>query len=151
MEQNKPRLFAVLFKARLLIALFNYAFIYLSDIPLGNFSLYNRVFPGRERLPFGDHPHAYNLNLFDLDAMFASHVLAGTPKAPDEYRVLLIGDSSIWGTLLTPEETLAGQLNADRVPACGKTVRAYNLGYPTLSLLKELMLLEDALRYQPDM
>ena len=151
MEQNKPRLFAVLFKAILLIALFNSAFIYLSDIPLGNFSLYNRVFPGRERLPFGDHPHAYNLNLFDLDAMFASHVLAGTPKAPDEYRVLLIGDSSIWGTLLTPEETLAGQLNAKAIRACGKTAHVYNLGYPYISLMQELMILDEALQYQPDM
>src|SRR5688572_1177 len=151
MEQNKPRLFAVLFKAILLIALFNFAFIYLSDIPLGNFSLYNRVFPGRERLPFGDHPHAYNLNLFDLDAMFASHVLAGTPKAPDEYRVLLIGDSSIWGTLLTPEETLAGQLNAKAIRACGKTAHVYNLGYPYISLMQELMILDEALQYQPDM
>ena len=38
-----------------------------------------------------------------------------------------------------------------RSTACGKTVHAYNLGYPTLSLLKELMLLDHALQYQPDM
>ena len=149
--QNKPRLFSVLLKAILLIALFNFAFIYLSDIPLGNLSLYNRIFPGRERLPFGDHPQAYNINLFDLDAMFASHILAGTPKAPDEYRVLLIGDSSVWGTLLTPEETLAGQLNSKVIPACGKTVHVYNLGYPYISMMQELMILDEALQYQPDM
>jgi lysophospholipase L1-like esterase len=149
--QNKTRLFAVLLKAILLIALFNFAFIYLSDIPFGNFSLYNRLFPGRERLPFGDHPQAYNINLFDLDAMFASHVLAGTPKAPDEYRVLLIGDSSVWGTLLRPQETLAGQLRAMAIPACGKTAHVYNLGYPYISLMQELMILDEALQYQPDM
>lgn len=151
MQQNKPRLFAVLFKAILLIALFNFAFIYLNDIPFGNFSLYNRIFPGRERLPFGDHPQAYNLNLFDLAAMFASHILTGTPKTPDEYRVLLIGDSSVWGTLLTPEETLAGQLNSNAIPACGKTAHVYNLGYPYISLMQELMILDEALQYQPDM
>jgi hypothetical protein len=83
--------------------------------------------------------------------MFASHVIAGTEKGPDEYHVLLIGDSSVWGTLLRPEKTLAGQLNANAVEACGKTVHAYNLGYPTLSLLKELMLLDHSLQYQPDM
>jgi hypothetical protein len=150
MNQNKPRLFIVLFKAILLIALFNFAFIYLSDIPFGNFSLYNRVFPGRERLPFGDHPQAYNINLFDLDAMFASHILAGRLKASDEYRVLLIGDSSVWGTLLTPVETLAGQLNSRAIPACGKKVHVYNLGYPYISLMQELMILDEALQYQPD-
>ena len=76
--------------------------------------------------------------------MFASHVLNGTEKTPDEYRVLLIGDSSVWGTLLTPEQTLAGQLNASPITACGKTVRAYNLGYPTISLTKDLMILDQA-------
>jgi hypothetical protein len=91
------------------------------------------------------------LRLFDVEAMFASHIIAGREKAPNEYHVLLIGDSSVWGTLLRPKETLAGQLNANQVTACGKTVRAYNLGYPTLSLLKELMILDHALQYQPDM
>ena len=151
MNQNKPRLFAILFKAILLLLLFNFAFIYLKDIPSGKFSLYNRLFPGRERLPFGDHPQAYNINLFDLDAMFASHILTGTPKAPDEYRVLLIGDSSVWGTLLRPKETLAGQLNSKAIPACGKTAHVYNLGYPYISLMQELMILDEALQYQPDM
>jgi len=153
MEQNKPRvrLFAVLLKAVILIALCNFAFIFLNNIPLGKISLYNSVFPGRERLPFGEHPQAYNLSMFNLDAMFASHILTGTPKADDEYRVFLSGDSSIWGTLLTPEQTLAGQLNSSELSACGRTVRAYNLGYPYISLMQELMILDEALQYQPDM
>ena len=57
----------------------------------------------------------------------------------------------MWGTLLTPEQTLAGQLNAQPVNACGKTVRAYNLGYPTISLTKDLMILDQAKDYQPDL
>jgi hypothetical protein len=149
--QNKPRLFPTLLKATLLLVLFNFAFPLTSNVPLGKFSLYNRVFPGRERFPFGESQRGYNLSLFNLDAMFASHILVGTPKASDEYRVLLIGDSSIWGTLLTPEQTLAGQLNSQNISACGRTVRAYNLGYPYISLLQELMILDEALQYQPDM
>lgn len=149
--QNKPRLFPVFIKATLLLVLFNFAFILTSGFPLGKLSLYNKVFPGRERFPFGENQKGYNLSLFDLDAMFASHVLVGAPKATDEYRVFLIGDSSIWGTLLTPEQNLAGQLNAGAINACGKTVRAYNLGYPYISLLQELMILDEALQYQPDM
>jgi len=153
MEQNKPRirLFEVLLKAALLVVLFNFAFIFVNHVPFGKLSLYNSLFPGRERFPFGEVRESYNLSLFDLDAMFASHVLAGTEKTPDEYRVLLIGDSSVWGTLLTPEQTLAGQLNATSIAACGKTVRAYNLGYPTISLTKDLMILDQAKAYQPDM
>ena len=149
--QNKPRLFPILIKAILLFVLFNFAFIFTHNIPFGKLSLYNSVFPGRERFPFGETKESYNLSLFDLDAMFASHVLAGTTKTPNEYRVFLIGDSSVWGTLLTPDQTLAGQLNASPISACGKTVRVYNLGYPTISLTKDLMILDQAQQYQPDM
>jgi len=153
MEQkaSRVRLFRVLLKATLLFVLFNFAFIFMNDIPLGKLSLYNFIFPGRERFPFGETREAYNLSLFDLDAMFASHVLAGAEKTPDEYRVLLIGDSSVWGTLLAPEQTLAGRLNASPIAACGKKVHAYNLGYPTISLMKDLMILDQAKQYQPDM
>lgn len=153
MQQTKPpiRLFPVLFKAILLFVSFNFAFILINDIPLGRLSLYNSIFPGRARFPFGETRESYNLSLFNLDAMFASHVLAGREKTPDEYRVLLIGDSSVWGTLLTPEQTLAGQLNANSFEACGRTVQAYNLGYPTISLTKDLMILDQATQYQPDM
>ncbi|MGZ9236039.1 MAG: hypothetical protein ACXW4E_10990, partial [Anaerolineales bacterium] len=153
MNQPNPRirLFPLLLKATVLFALFNLVFLFAPDIPLGRFSLYNSLFPGRERLPYGEVRESYSLSLFDIEAMFSSHVISGTEKAPDEYRVLLIGDSSVWGTLLRPQETLAGQLNASAIPACGKTVHAYNLGYPTLSLLKELLLLDYALPYQPDM
>jgi hypothetical protein len=149
--QNKPRLFAIIIKATLLFVLFNFVFIFTHNISFGKLSLYNSVFPGRERFPFGETRESYNLSLFDLDAMFASHVLAGRTKTPDEYRVFLIGDSSVWGTLLTPKQTLVGQLNASPILACGKTVRAYNLGYPTISLTKDLMILDQAKGYQPDM
>jgi len=149
--ENKPRLFAVLIKTILLFVLFNFVFIFTHNIPFGKLSLYNVIFPGRERFPFGETRESYNLSLFDLDAMFASHILAGTTKTSDEYRVFLIGDSSVWGTLLTSEQTLAGQLNANPVSACGKTVHAYNLGYPTISLTKDLMILDQAKEYQPDM
>jgi hypothetical protein len=153
MNQNKPRvrLFGVLLKSTALFVLFNLTFLLFRNVPLGNLSLYNSIFPGRERFPFGETPESYNLSLFDLDAMFAAHVLSGTEKAPEEYRVLLIGDSSVWGTLLTPEQTLAGQLNQEAGIACGKTIRAYNLGYPTISLTKDLMILDQAREYKPDM
>ncbi len=149
--ENKPRLFGVVLKAAFLFVLFNFAFLLINRVPLGKLSLYNIVFPGRERFPFGETKESYNLSLFDLEAMFSSHILNGTEKTPDEYRVLLIGDSSLWGTLLTNEKTLAGQLNANPITACGKTVYAYNLGYPTISLTKDLMILDQAKNYQPDL
>ncbi len=119
---------------------------------IGRLSLYNHVFPGRQRLPYGDRPDlAYNLSLFSLEAMAASHEIAA-PKPEIEFRVVLIGDSAAWGFLLHPEETLSAYLNAAQLrTADGRWVRAYNLGYPTMSLTKDLLMLDIARRYQPDL
>jgi hypothetical protein len=42
-------------------------------------------------------------------------------------------------------------LNSAHLTACGKRVRVYNLGYPTISLIKDLIILDQAMRYQPDL
>ena len=120
---------------------------------IGKLSIYNWLVPGRVRLPFSDTPQlAYNLSLFNLEAMFASHRISATPNAGDEYRVILLGDSATWGTLLRPEDTLSGQLNqlALTTPE-GTPLKFYNLGYPTLSLAKDLLLIERAMAYEPDL
>jgi hypothetical protein len=144
-------LLRALIKGLLLFALINLLMAGLSETHLGRVSGYNSVFPGRARLPFGETPReAYNFSLFDLDAMFASHELHGA-KDGESLRILIIGDSSVWGTLLQPEETLAGQLNRlDLMTRDGRPIRFYNLGYPTLSLTKDLLLLDRALAYRPD-
>jgi hypothetical protein len=125
----------------------------LNPLPaLGRVSIYNTLVPGRERLPFGEAPDkAYNLSILNVEAMFASHAVSA-PAAPDEYRVFLIGDSSTWGFLLRPEETVAGYLNAAGLAAPdGRRMRFYNLGHPTISLTKDLLLLSYAMHYKPDM
>ena len=120
---------------------------------LGRLSIYNRLVPGRVRLPYGDDPsRAYNLSLFQLEAMFASHEIQAGEKPAGEYRVVLVGDSSTWGYLLQPGETLSAYLNQAglRLPD-GRRVRAYNLGYPVMSLAKDLLILSEAMRYEPDL
>lgn len=142
----------VLLKAMVLFAILNLLWAAFTPTSLGRLSSYNILLRGRERLPFGeDSTQSYNLSLYNLDAMFASHKLAGIPKPADEFRVIVIGDSSAWGTLLRPEETLAGQLDAAALMVGDRKVKAYNLGYPTLSLTKDLMVLERSLRYEPDL
>ena len=144
----------VLIKGVLLFLLVNFA---VSLIPVGNIlgklSLYNLVWPGRARLPFGENPaEAYNLSLYDLEAMFASHEVNAGKKPADEFRIILIGDSATWGTLLEPQDTLSGLINADGLATSdGRTVRAYNLAYPSMSLAKDLMILEKAMTYEPDL
>lgn len=146
-------LLRVLLKAAVLFIALNAAYATLNPLPaLGSISVYNSLVPGRQRLPFGENPdESYNLSLYQLDAMFASHTI-NLPKAPDEYRVIVIGDSSVWGILLRPEQTLAGQIDAATLYAPdGRHVRVYNLGYPTISVTKDLLILARAMRYQPDL
>ena len=143
----------VLLRTAFLFAVFNFGLALVNPLPLlGRASAYNVIFPGRQRLPYGEDPdRSYNLSLFTLEAMFASHEVSA-PKPADEYRVLLIGDSATWGTLLRPSETLAANINAGQYRTQdGRSVRAYNLGYPIMSLAKDLLLLKYAMRYQPDM
>jgi hypothetical protein len=59
-----------------------------------------------------------------------------------------MGDSSTWGWLLPVEDTLSEQMN--RLVPPGSHIRVYNLGYPVMSLTKDLLLLQYAMRYQPD-
>jgi hypothetical protein len=121
--------------------------------PISKISIYNHFVPGRNRLPYGDTPaKSYNLTISNLDMMLASHVLSAGKKSSDEYRVILLGDSSIWGFLLKPQETLSSQLNSmDLRTQNGKRIVFYNLGYPTLSVIKDYLVLEKALSYQPDL
>jgi len=140
-------------KALLLFVLANSLFAAVRPLDvLGRLSLYNVIFPGRQRLPYGEVPSAdYNLTLNNLPAMFAAHELA-RPRAGDEFRVVVIGDSGTWGWFLENRDTLVGQLNAlDLRVADGRRVVAYNLGYPVMSLTKDLLLLDAALDYNPDL
>ncbi|HUS84200.1 MAG TPA: hypothetical protein VMX56_03575 [Anaerolineales bacterium] len=144
----------VLIKAFILFAFINIVYVLLNPLPLlGRLSLYNSLFPGRLRLPYGDDPGcSFNITLSQLEAMFASHEIQGADKSEEEFRVLLIGDSSIWGFLLEPGQTLSAQINqAELKIQDGRTVRSYNLGYPTMSVTKDLLILERGLNYDPDL
>jgi hypothetical protein len=144
----------VLIKGLILFALVNLFFAVVDPLPvLGKMSLYNVVVPGRTRLPYGENPDAsYNLNVTNFDALFASHEIAGAKKADDEYRVLFVGDSSVWGVLLDSDKTLSALVNQQHLKLDnGKRVRAFNIGYPDQTLTKDVLLLQYAMQYQPDL
>ena len=152
-ETNWGFFWRVISKAVLLFILLSLLFAVITPLEsLGRVSLYNWLLPGRLRLPYGETPAvSYNLSLFNIPAMFASHAITEAP-AEDEFRVLLIGDSGTWGWFLENSDTLAAQLNArDLMTVSGQRVVVYNLGYPVMSLTKDLMLLEEALKYEPDL
>lgn len=144
----------VLVKAVLLLVGVNLLYALTQPLPLiQKLSVYNTLVPGRERLPYSENPsESYSVTILQVEGMFASHVLNGTDKKEDEYRVFLLGDSSIWGWLLDEDETLSACLNrANLQTESGKKIRVYNLGYPILDATKDLLILEYGLKYAPDM
>lgn len=151
-----PPVFAgrVVLKALVLFVLLNIIFAFLNPLTeIGKLSAYNTILPGRQRLPYGENPtKAYNLSLYTLSAMFASHEIAGAPVSPDEYRVLFIGDSSTWGFLLPASQTITSLINqANLKLPDGRLIKTYNLGYPVMSLTKDLLILSEVMRYRPDL
>ncbi|MCA0453217.1 MAG: SGNH/GDSL hydrolase family protein [Chloroflexi bacterium] len=141
----------VFIKAIVLFIAANLIFAIVDPIPLiGQISIYNLFVPGRERLPYGESSAAYNLSLNSLEAMFSSHTVS-RKKADNEFRVLVMGDSSVWGVLLDNLDTLTGKLNAASLDIRGKQAEFYNLGHPIMSATKDLMLMDYGMRYQPDL
>ena len=124
----------------------------LRDSRSNTFDESSRYFTSNS-LPYGENPRsAYNLSLFNLEAMFNSHKLSAGYKPQDEFRVIFIGDSSTWGFLQQPDETVASSLDSMSIQLPdGRLLRAYNLGYPVMSITKDLLILSMALEYQPDL
>ena len=139
----------IVLKALLIVIVLNLAFAAINP-HVGRLSIYNGLVRGRERFPRGGYDDAYNLGPQDLDATVAAHVISSR-KAPNEYRVVILGDSSTWGPLLAPSETMTGRLNSKRLSACGKSIRFFNLGYPDPSALKDFIILSRARHLQPDL
>src|SRR4051812_28322771 len=106
-------LLRLLIKAALLFLIFNVAYYVIQPLNLLNhLTVYNVLVPGRTRLPFSDkYPdESYSISVSNLDQMLVSHEIARA-KAANEYRVVLLGDSSVWGYLLQPDQTQAACLN----------------------------------------
>jgi hypothetical protein len=139
----------VLAKGVALFLIFEFGFVTLHP-SLEWLNVYNSPALKRERFPVSTNaPEDAALDVYNLDAMFASHIVS-EPKAANEYRVFILGDSSVWGVGLTPEQTLSGQMNALGLKYGSKNVRVYNLSFPLPSSTKDLMILDKAMAYQPD-
>ncbi len=154
MENNqKIRLPRLIIKVILFLLIFNILCFAGTFVPIGKLSLYNFIFPGRERMPFGENPEkSYNLTINNVDAMVASHEISGAKKDNHSFRIFVIGDSSVWGYLQTPADTLSGIISQEINFDCnGLPVEIYNFGYPSLSILKDAFFLDQARDFDPDL
>ncbi len=113
-------------------------------------SIYGILGLKRERLPLSTvSPFDNALDVGTLGSMFASHVISNS-KAPDEFRVLVLGDSTTWGLQLRADEVLPGQFNQLGLTCGKKRLRFYNLSFPRPSATKDLLILDQALATKPD-
>ncbi|MEQ8677883.1 MAG: hypothetical protein RLP44_11445 [Aggregatilineales bacterium] len=143
----------VILKATLLFVLVNLVYVVAQPLAtINQMSVYNGLVSGRERFPYADNPtEVYNLSIGSLEGMFAAHEISGGEHNGDEFRVLLLGDSGVWGWLLNNNETFSACMNASGAQtADGRNMRVYNLGYPITNVLKDTLILDFALQYQPD-
>ncbi len=103
---------------------------------------------GADRMLF---PNPYVRGQLPLEALLAQHELSYKPKAADEFRVIVLGDSGQWGVGLRANERFAGQLSARGLTINGKRLVAYNLAYPGGYVPREAIILDAATRFQPDL
>jgi len=141
----------VLVKGILLFLVFEYALFSLAPNP-GIINVYAPMGLERQRFPLSTTlgPLDEVLMVGNLDEMVASHIVS-RPKVPDEFRVLVFGDSAVWGLNLDLNQTLPSQLNALSLTCGNKKVITYNVSFPRPSVTKDLMILDKVTQYQPDM
>lgn len=139
----------VLLKALCLFVIIN--ILYAAVNPqISKVSAYNVIFPGRTRFPFGISGDPYTVSVESVDALFASHAISAA-KTPKEFRVALIGDSSVWGENLRASDVISEQWNKLRLSCGDRTIKTYDLGYPHPSILKDLVILDKVVEYDPDL
>jgi hypothetical protein len=84
-----------------------------------------------------------------LDPLLDAHEIA-RPKAPDEYRVIFLGDSATFCLYCPARESIPQAFTNLGATIDGRRVRAYNLAYPGSDWLKDVLILKHALKYEPD-
>jgi hypothetical protein len=147
MPKVKP--IRVIIKALILFAVFYILFV---EVPSINDFVFKLLMPKLDRFPvyalYSD-PSAENgfgvESVFDVGTLFNSHFISRSAKNPNEYRVVFIGDSTIYNgqfySIINNQGSICG----------GKHLQAYNLGYPGISGVKDLIVLKEAMKYSPDL
>jgi len=117
------------------------------DRRLESLSIYRRMVPPMARLDImRDYPTPV---MWRLEPLLDAHRI-GRAKAPDEYRVAVLGDSGSFDLFSPARDAIPGRMTRLGARIGGRAVRAYNLSYQTPNPLKDLVVLEHALGRGPD-
>ena len=138
----------LIIKALVLFTVFN---VLLVAFPSTYHFVFNLLMPKLDRFPMyavtydPSAKHGYGIErVVDVRTLFNSHVISRDVKAQNEYRVIFIGDSTIRNGLFY------SQVRHHRY-VCGKDLQFYNLGYYGASAAKDLMIMQEAMKYSPDL
>jgi hypothetical protein len=145
--QRKILPLRLLLKALILFVIFS---TLLSLYPDMNYDWFRVFMPKLEKFPYyvvyhnDSANHGFDLqNVFDIKSLLDSHVISAEIKPENQYRIIFIGDSTTYFGNIYP---IVNQIT------CGsKNLRAYNLGYPGVSATKDFMILQEAMKYSPDL
>lgn len=140
----------VLVKALIIVTVVNVALLAAGANPVRALVQLNTFALAGEKRPRLAYPSDFTNGQLPVEALLGMHALS-EPKAPGEFRVVLLGDSGIAGWGVPDDETLAAELNDLGIRVRGGRAVAYNLAYPQPSAARDLIILDAALRYEPDL
>ena len=111
-------------------------------------NLWGLVGHGRTRLIYQSDVQN---GILPIESLLATHTIAYTSKAADEFRVVILGNSGPYGAGLNDDETLAAQLNQRNIRINGKHLVAYNLAFANANVVISTGILDASLSYSPDL
>lgn len=141
----------IFIKALIVVALANVVALAVNFNPIAaltRFNLWWLTGHGRNRLAY---PSDFQNGQLPVETLLSSHAIAYTPKAENEYRVAVLGESGIAGWGLRDQDTFVGQLNSRHLTLDSRQVVAYNLAYPSPNVARDTLILDAALAYHPDL
>jgi len=113
-------------------------FVFRQLLPkLNKFPIYAVYYDSQAKHGFGAQ------NIFDLNVLFNTHLISYEKKPANQYRIVFIGDSTVRDGTIYPM--------VDQQGCGGKILHAYDLGYYGASVTKDLMILQEAMKYSPDL
>ena len=128
------------FVLNLLLTLFPYPsyFVFRQLLPkLNKFPIYVVYYDSQAKHGFGAQ------NVFDVNVLFNTHLISYEKKPANQYRIIFIGD------LTVRDGTIYPMINQQECN--GKILHAYDLGYYGASATKDLMILQESMKYSPDL
>jgi hypothetical protein len=135
-------------KVLVLFVIFNWLFgVFHVANEIEKISIYGTLAPYRTRLI--DQAEAGN-EFAPLPILLRSHEIS-RPKAPNEFRIVTLGNSGILGAGNSNDSTIASLMTASGQSIDGKQIRAYNLAHPEGSVTRDLLIGTASLDYQPDL